>query len=224
MIFKFYCFFFFLWLFYLSKFFYGKFLWDFHGFSYHTMPNSIWQIIYVFLIFCNLFPFYFSRYPLLQGSCTGHFYWTLFFQLKRFLRIFLYPLTRRTCAYQWLRNIRFSEHLACFVFLKQPFWDLPICIVTGGSLFIVPINRVLPIGSSLFVTKNWRELLTNRKLSMESRVIELFEVETNLSSALIFLSIPKKWKKPRGQLWVEAKLLKRKHMFVPKKLYDSNPP
>ena len=33
-----------------------------------------------------------------------------------------YPLIRtRTCAYQGVRNVRFSENLACFVFLKHPF-------------------------------------------------------------------------------------------------------
>ena len=30
------------------------------------------------------------------------------------------PLTR-TCAYQEVRNVRFSENLACFVYLKYPF-------------------------------------------------------------------------------------------------------
>ena len=35
---------------------------------------------------------------------------------------FSYPLIRtRTCAYQGVRNVRFSENLANFVFLKHPF-------------------------------------------------------------------------------------------------------
>ena len=29
----------------------------------------------------------------------------------------------RTCAYQGVGNVRFSENLACFVFLKHPFWE-----------------------------------------------------------------------------------------------------
>ena len=33
-----------------------------------------------------------------------------------------YPLIRtRKCAYQGVRNVSFSEHLACFIFLKHPF-------------------------------------------------------------------------------------------------------
>ena len=41
-----------------------------------------------------------------------------------------YPLIRtRTCTYQGV-NVRFSENLACFVFLKHPFWDSPFCLIT----------------------------------------------------------------------------------------------
>ena len=42
-----------------------------------------------------------------------------------------YPLIRtRTCAYQWVRNIHFLENWACFIFLKQLFWDSPFCLIT----------------------------------------------------------------------------------------------
>ena len=40
-----------------------------------------------------------------------------------------YPLIH-TCAYQGVTNVRISENLACFVFLKHPFWDLPFCLIT----------------------------------------------------------------------------------------------
>ena len=41
-----------------------------------------------------------------------------------------YPLIRtRTCAYQGVRNVSFLENLACFVFLKYPFWDSPFCLI-----------------------------------------------------------------------------------------------
>ena len=43
----------------------------------------------------------------------------------------LLPLIRtRTYAYQGIRNVRFSENLTCFVFLKHPFWDSPFCLIT----------------------------------------------------------------------------------------------
>ena len=39
------------------------------------------------------------------------------------------------CAYQGVRNVRFSENLACFVFLKHPFWDLPFCLIANENKF-----------------------------------------------------------------------------------------
>ena len=42
-----------------------------------------------------------------------------------------YTLIRtRTCAYQWVRNVRFSEKLACFVSLKHQLWDSPFWLLT----------------------------------------------------------------------------------------------
>ena len=34
-----------------------------------------------------------------------------------------------TCAYQGVKNVRFSENLTYFVFLKHPFWDSPFYII-----------------------------------------------------------------------------------------------
>ena len=36
----------------------------------------------------------------------------------------------RTLAYQGVRNVCFSENLACFVFLKHSFWDSAFCLIT----------------------------------------------------------------------------------------------
>ena len=36
---------------------------------------------------------------------------------------------RYTWAYQGVRNVHFSENLACFVFLKHSFWDSPFCLI-----------------------------------------------------------------------------------------------
>ena len=65
-----------------------------------------------------------------------------------------YPLIRTFCispysvrmrenterAYQGVRNVRFSENLACFVFLKHPFWDSPFCLVTNKLHFKVKLS------------------------------------------------------------------------------------
>ena len=39
----------------------------------------------------------------------------------------------RTCAYQGVRNLRFSENLACFLFLKHPFWDSNFWLITDDK-------------------------------------------------------------------------------------------
>ena len=36
----------------------------------------------------------------------------------------------RTCAYQGVRNVHFSENLACLVFMKHPIWDSPFYLIT----------------------------------------------------------------------------------------------
>ena len=37
------------------------------------------------------------------------------------------------CAYQGVRNICFLENLACFVFLKHPFWDSTFGLITDDK-------------------------------------------------------------------------------------------
>ena len=43
-----------------------------------------------------------------------------------------------TSAYQGLRNFRFSENLACFVFSKHLFWDSHFCLIT----FLLHLNSI----------------------------------------------------------------------------------
>ena len=42
----------------------------------------------------------------------------------------IYSHFTRTCAYQGVRNVRFSEDLASFVFLKHLFWDSSFRLIT----------------------------------------------------------------------------------------------
>ena len=46
----------------------------------------------------------------------------------------------RTCAYQGVRNVCFSESLACVVFLKHSFWDSPFWLITDVFLRIFLIH------------------------------------------------------------------------------------
>ena len=58
----------------------------------------------------------------------------------------------RTCGYQGVINFRFSENLVCFVFLKQPFWDSPFCLITDSYAITVSCKTLRDIGSQ---KKQW---------------------------------------------------------------------
>ena len=44
------------------------------------------------------------------------------------------------------KNARFSENLACFVFLKHPFWDSPFCLIT--DVLAIEIKKNYQFGGS----------------------------------------------------------------------------
>ena len=46
-------------------------------------------------------------------------------------------------AYQGVRNVRFSWNLTCFVFLKQPFWDSPFCLITDELYRLYSVSWLL---------------------------------------------------------------------------------
>ena len=45
-------------------------------------------------------------------------------------------------------NVRFSENLACFVFLKHLFWDLPFCLITNNMWNKYTNNETMKITST----------------------------------------------------------------------------
>ena len=84
-----------------------------------TNPLSLWFVVhYIF------------------GNKVERRIWKRVFQENKAHQIFRktnisYSLIRtRTCAYQGVRNVCFSENLMCFVFLKHPFWDSSFCLIT----------------------------------------------------------------------------------------------
>ena len=52
-----------------------------------------------------------------------------------------YFLLPDTCAYQEV-NVRFSENLVCFVFLKHPLWDSPFYLITDKLNILFRDNRI----------------------------------------------------------------------------------
>ena len=51
-------------------------------------------------------------------------------QIFRKTNIFAPWYAHARVPYQGVKNVRFSENLACFVLLKHPFWDSPFCLIT----------------------------------------------------------------------------------------------
>ena len=78
----------------------------------------------------------------------------------------------RTWAYQGVRDVRFSENLTCFVFLKYPFLDLAFCLITNEIGNYLVITYVLSLflwlilnewtSSMYFKGKNFRGILISR--------------------------------------------------------------
>ena len=57
-----------------------------------------------------------------------------------------YPLIRtRTCAYQEVRNVHFSENLAGFVLLQRSCWDSPFCFITNELTHVSPLTLTVKI-------------------------------------------------------------------------------
>ena len=68
------------------------------------------------------------------------------------------PPDTHTCAYQWVRNVHFSEHLACLVFLLPPFRYLK-------SLFYFYRNQSNDLASkSMGFFRNKGDITLNGKL------------------------------------------------------------
>ena len=64
----------------------------------------------------------------------------------------------RACTCQGVRNVRFSENLTCFVFLKHPFWDSPFCLITDDLMCCKSFHtfRVEWLDCACTTKKMWR--------------------------------------------------------------------
>ena len=83
-------------------------------------------------IHVEVFIIFYVVYVIAQGILSPIFWQYLGNKAKERIskRVFQENKARqRTCAYLGVRNVRFAENLACFVFLKHPFWDLLFCLI-----------------------------------------------------------------------------------------------
>ena len=60
------------------------------------------------------------------------------------------------CAYKGVRNVRFSENLACFVFLLPPFWDSPFCLIANDLLcFLIETRKDLDANLLMYINEHF---------------------------------------------------------------------
>ena len=82
------------------------------------------------------------------------------------------------CAYEGERNVRFSENLACLVFLKHPSWDSPFCLITDE----VYIRR-----AQVFQPHNWVSQLTSHHYPVSTQVAWLAPLNALVSPLYVGL-------------------------------------
>ena len=88
--------------------------------------NASIQLLPVFFFFFFFFLFtQIINSPIVGDKAKG-----------RITNIF-YPLIR-TCV-SGGKNVDFSENLACFIFLKYPFWDQPFCLITDEMKIVFAV-------------------------------------------------------------------------------------
>ena len=67
------------------------------------------------------------------------------------------------CTYQGVRKFCFSENLACFVFLKYPFWDSPFCLITNDFVDKIICTIIVTIEFYILYIFSNSYLLQNQK-------------------------------------------------------------
>ena len=89
--------------------------------------------------------------------------------LNIYIDYLIFHLNRQqTYAYQGVRN--FSENLACFVFLRNPFWDSPFRLITDNiklTMWTNPVqSTILKMFSGIVTHFQWHHSLHLLQLAM----------------------------------------------------------
>ena len=90
-----------------------------------------------------------------------------------------YPLIRtRTCAYQGVRNVRFSENLACFVFFETPVLRFALSLYYWLYVMLMITNSIEP---------------RMGKLILDQLIVTNFRISQWTSGQLLFQTVFGKW-------------------------------
>ena len=119
---------------------------------------DVYKLICLFLIFCFYFIHLKARqisrkiwetrkvFLMLLSALCDNQYWSFIVCNQIILEnVSFFGDKENLKTYQTVRNVSFSENLACFVFLWQPFWDSVFCLITDDivktSINVFTINK-----------------------------------------------------------------------------------
>ena len=81
------------------------------------------------------------------------------------------PPDTRMCDCQGVNNIRFSESLACFVFLLSPFWDLLLCIITNEIVLLTDFWPMFPFYNPILYNLWFPVAFRNIKWELQPEIL-----------------------------------------------------
>ena len=99
--------------------------------GFHGRPRC--SLIYCFSFFSVIAAFEVTSFILVLKcfSCTSPFLLRL--GVTEIVKWWIATI-KTSCVYQGVRNVPFSENLACFAFLLPPFWDSPFCLTNDDMI------------------------------------------------------------------------------------------
>ena len=105
-----------------------------------------------------------------------------------------YPLIRtRMCAYQRVRNICFSENLACFVYSKHLVWYSPFRLITDELMWQSFWNNYFEIRKEMMVFTDFvsgKHAFVIKLLTIHTCLIKIFGRLVKFMITIIFLLVP----------------------------------
>ena len=108
------------------------------------------------------------------------------------------------CAYQGETNVRFSENLACFVFLKHLFWDSLFCLITDVLTLANPPAEFFWYKDNKELADSWRYRIEEDEEAGETTLI-IQEVQADHSGKYKCVAVNEKGKAfSTAELFVEG--------------------
>ena len=110
----------------------GHFFWTYLILLSMDFPMTWLKRPYWILIFGHFTDFFWARQEVSGAAFIFYFLKSPFHGLSNGT----WPMEKRKCAYQGVKNVRFLENLVCFIFLRYLFWNLPFCLIANELILL----------------------------------------------------------------------------------------